>query len=330
MNLKDSISALVNLGKHLSGWLAGDIVWNELDAASLQTRDRNPFFTLYMQRHSLTVICDTFLKKDNLEKWCERYDLCARTSHPKIGIVMAGNIPLVGFHDLICVLLSGAEPVIKLSSKDHKILPVLFPDLRYVNNRELETVPLDGVITMGGESAANYFNTFFPDIPKLIRSSKFSVAVLPQKLSQVEKDALIQDIILYYGLGCRSVTYMFIHESFDIQSLASSIGDACNNFIIPAMRSNFLRNKAVLSMNKSLFFTAGCFILSASDEIYPPVGIINFKKYSSIEEVELFFEKNKDNIQKIYRNFGIAQCPCLSDYPDGKDTMSFCLEIKQI
>ena len=328
MKREKTIDRLVALVSRLNAYLSNPSTWKELDAASAQAMEDNPFFTPFMQRKAISSICSQFLDNDALQQFSGKYEfdaLCEKA----VGIVMAGNIPLVGFHDLICVLLSGARPVIKLSSKDNKILPVLFPDLNYVSAAEFDKTHLDALITMGGDVAAAHFKTAFPSIPSLIRSSRFSVAVLPQEeISDEQKQALFEDIYLYYGLGCRSVTHLLVPESFDIERFAHELSVACNDLVIPVMQSLLSRNKAVLSIDNIKFTDAGLFLITETDDSFLPIGLIGCHRYSNREiDEHPFLHKNLNDIQKIYRNFGIAQRPSLRDFPDDKDTMLFLSDL---
>ena len=155
------------MGRRITGWLEGTAVWPELDeAVELSARD-NVFFTPYMQRRALEAIAAEFLNEGGLGKWLEKYPECGDGSRV-CGVVAAGNIPAVAFQDVLSVLAAGWRPVVKLSSKDRYLLPVLFPDVEFCGS--VSGWHADALITMGGDAAAEYFRKNFPEVPKLIRA----------------------------------------------------------------------------------------------------------------------------------------------------------------
>lgn len=316
----------ISLGKRLSGYLCGELRWDELDSAMRLSQEDNPFFTPYMQRRALEAICSSFLDEKALRQWSSSFD--SPLAGKRIGIVMAGNIPLVGFHDLLCVMATGAEPVIKLSSKDSHLMPVLFPELDYCSAQELLSSKIDALITMGGDSAKAFYSSRLPGIPKLIRSSRFSAAVLSGDETDGDLDALCDDISLYYGLGCRSVTYLLISQSFDIEALAKRLTTFSNRIVNKTAKAIFLKNRAIKMVENAPFIPAEPFVFMETDEFFLPIGTIGYRICSSQDEIDSFIDSNKGYIQKIYRNFGSAQRPSLDDYPDGEDTIKFCLQIR--
>lgn len=316
---------LSGLGKRILGYLEGTLGWEELSEAIALSEEENPYFTSYMQRYALKTISTHFLDEKKLREWCGNISVLSNTK--KIGIVMAGNIPLVGFQDLLCVLVSGAEPVIKLSSKDKRLMPVLFPDLKYCSSQELLAEDIDALITMGGDEAAAFYSKAFPGIPSLIRGSRFSAAVISGSETDRELNSLCEDISLYYGLGCRSVTYLLVNQNFDIQHFAKVMAEKSNTLVTKFSHSFFVKNCAVLTLEGVPFIAAEPFLFVESDEYFLSPGMVGYRRYSSEEEIEEFVKGNRDVIQKIYRNFGIAQCPSPDDYPDGKDTLDFCIKI---
>ncbi len=313
------------LGNRLNGWLSGDYKWDSLTDALHNSFCDNPFFTPYMQTFALASICEDFLVPDKLDKWLNKYDLRNKKNKSAVcGVVAAGNIPVVCFHDILCVLLSGVTPIVKLSSKDKYLLPVLFPDLYYTNT--LPLTGMDGVITMGGDAAARFYEDNYSNMKRLIRGSRFSCAVLRGSEDVYEMSRLCEDILIYYGLGCRSVSCLLVPEDYSFEVLGQCANDFLSQVGGDAFNDNYLRSRAIVSLDGGKFYDSGRLIFMETDNFNDlPIGVVGVKRYASEVELDNFFHQNKGQIQKIYTNFGTAQRVSLDDYPDGKDTMEFLL-----
>lgn len=320
-----SASELVSLGESLSLWLEGKSQWPELDSAVDLASQENPWFTPFMQKRSISDICSQFLSAEKLLPWIAQYPFAEqkRNRGHRCGIVMAGNIPLVGFQDLLCVLLSGWHPVVKMSSKDRRLFPVLFPKLEYVE--EISPSEVDALITMGGNSAAAYFGSRFSGVPTLIRASRFSLAVLTGKETPSELRALSEDVLLYYGFGCRNVSVLLLPSGYDFTPLSVAVSKTVDAYENGLLHRHYLKNRAEMTIDGLPFTDTGNFLffpLSGGGHNVPPASL-GYTFYKSDSEINAFLLKNKDNIQKKISIFGFAQSPELNDYPDGKDTMSF-------
>ena len=313
------------MGRRITGWLEGTAVWPELDeAVELSARD-NVFFTPYMQRRALEAIAAEFLNEGGLGKWLEKYPECGDASRV-CGVVAAGNIPAVAFQDVLSVLAAGWRPVVKLSSKDRYLLPVLFPEVEFCGS--VEGWQVDALMTMGGDAAAEYFRSHFPGAPKLIRASRFSLAVLDGDESRAALEALAEDMLLYYGLGCRSVTWLLVPEGYEMRPLMAAAEDFAVRCLGRPAVDNHRRNKAVLTLAGEAFLDSGTVIFRplAGDTPYDPglhVGEVWYSRYRVQADVDKFIRLNENKIQKIIRNFGYAQRPVLDDWPDGVDTVAF-------
>lgn len=324
------------MGRRIEGWLEGKEKWPELDeAVELSARD-NVFFTPYMQRRALEAIAAEFLNEGGLGKWLEKYPECGDGSRV-CGVVAAGNIPAVAFQDVLSVLAAGWRPVVKLSSKDRYLLPVLFPEVEFCDSTDGWTP--DALLTMGGDAAAAYFETYFPYIPKIIRASRFSMAVLTGDEVRAGLEALAEDMLLYYGLGCRSATCLLVPQGDDLSgAMAAAEAFALRHWERPG-RDNHRRNRAVLTLSGEEFLDSGTVIFRDLRRLIPGasedislcrpldmslhVGEVWYVEYRSEMELEKFIGANEDRIQKIIRNFGYAQRPALDDWPDGVDTVGF-------
>ena len=328
-----------DLGDRIALWLRGERAWPGLDAAVEAGAEDNPFFTPYMQRRALEAVAEGFLRKDRLRGWLARYpEPGAAMSGGLCGVVASGNIPAVAFHDILCVRAAGWKPLVKLSSKDRFLLPVLFPDVEFC--RSVKGWSVDALLTMGGDSAAEFFSTCFADVPKLVRAGRFSLAVLNGREGRDELGALAEDMLLYYGLGCRSVTCLLVPEDYDFAALSEALEEFAVSRLGRLAVDLHRRNRAVLTLAGEGFYDGGTIILRdlkalcGSLEKCRPygmelnVGEVWYVRYSSQSEADEFICRNSDRIQKIIRNFGSAQRPAADDYPDGVDTVAFLRDIK--
>ena len=313
------------LGRRLVRWLDGVEKWPELDEAVEKEAQDNLLFTPYMQRRALEAIAVGFLNEDGLGRWVEKYPRAGK-SPGVCGVVAAGNIPAVAFQDILSVLAAGWRPVVKLSSKDRYLLPVLFPDVEFCGS--VSGWHADALITMGGDAAAEYFRKNFPEVPKLIRASRFSLAVLEGGESGAALEALAEDMLLYYGLGCRSVTWLLVPEGYEMRPLMTAAEDFAVRCLGRPAVDNHRRNKAVLTLAGETFLDSGTVIFRHLDGDSPygqslQVGEVWYSEYRRHADVDKFIRANENKIQKIIRNFGYAQRPALDDWPDGVDTVAF-------
>ena len=313
------------LGRRLVRWLDGVEKWPELDEAVEKEAQDNLLFTPYMQRRALEAIAVGFLNEDGLGRWVEKYPRAGK-SPGVCGVVAAGNIPAVAFQDILSVLAAGWRPVVKLSSKDRHLLPVLFPDVEFCGS--VSGWHADALITMGGDAAAEYFRKNFPEVPKLIRASRFSLAVLEGGESGAALEALAEDMLLYYGLGCRSVTWLLVPEGYEMRPLMTAAEDFAVRCLGRPAVDNHRRNKAVLTLAGATFLDSGTVIFRHLDGDSPygqslQVGEVWYSEYRRHADVDKFIRANENKIQKIIRNFGYAQRPVLDDWPDGVDTVAF-------
>lgn len=313
------------LGRRLVRWLDGVEKWPELDEAVEKEAQDNLLFTPYMQRRALEAIAVGFLNEDGLGRWVEKYPRAGK-SPGVCGVVAAGNIPAVAFQDILSVLAAGWRPVVKLSSKDRYLLPVLFPDVEFCGS--VSGWHADALITMGGDAAAEYFRKNFPEVPKLIRASRFSLAVLEGGESGAALEALAEDMLLYYGLGCRSVTWLLVPEGYEMRPLMTAAEDFAVRCLGRPAADNHRRNKAVLTLAGETFLDSGTVIFRHLDGDSPygqslQVGEVWYSEYRRHADVDKFIRANENKIQKIIRNFGYAQRPALDDWPDGVDTVAF-------
>lgn len=282
------------------------------------------------------------LAKANLEKWLSAYDISAPTNS-RIAIIMAGNIPLVGFHDFLCVLITGNEVLVKQSSNDKHLLPFLAKYLEYIEPgfkgkimfTEEKLSGFDAVIATGSDNTARYFDYYFKKHPNIIRKNRNSAAVLTGKESPEQLTALGEDVFRYYGLGCRSVSKLFVPEDYDFDDFFGGMYAQSGVIESTKYANNYDYNKAVYIM--SLFETLeNGFLMIKEDENYAsPIATVFYEKYASVQELKEKLKRDADKIQCIVADgfsenevaFGQTQQPELWDYADGIDIIEFILKI---
>lgn len=337
---EDKILGLVKLGEFITGFLQKDEKdYNKLDEnlAALIKRSEleNPWFTKENQYYNLDQWASLFTRQ-NITDWLAKYQL---PNDPKrVGLILAGNIPLVGFHDVISVLLSNHIPVIKLSSKDRLVLPFLlqlwqgFSDnkIEYEIVERLENY--DAVIATGSNNTARYLEYYFKNSLSIIRKNRTSVAVLRGDETDEELQLLADDIFRYFGLGCRNVTRILIPKDFKLDRLFENFIKYKDIINHNKYANNYDYNRAVYLLNQDLFWDNNFVMMKEEQQLFSPLSVINFSRYENAEEINQFLEDNKNDIQAIVAKpelglssvgFGQTQNPSLDTYADNVDTMAF-------
>ncbi|KMQ68475.1 acyl-CoA reductase [Chryseobacterium sp. FH2] len=340
MNIENQVLGLTKLSDYIKEYLAKnteDYNENDSDFELLleKTKIENQWFTIENQKFALKQWAD-LLTKENITNWLEEYS--ASKISKRVGLILAGNIPLVGFHDVISVVLSNHIPVIKLSSKDRYMIPFLLKKWKDFSDNEVEyefvekLENFDAVIATGSNNTARYLEYYFKNHLHIIRKNRTSVAVLKGDETEEELQLLANDIFQYFGLGCRNVTRLFIPQDFLIDKLFESfIGfqDIINH---NKYANNYDYNRAVYLLNQDKFWDNNFVMLKEDDKLFSPLSVINFSRYSSLEDVKNFIAENEENIQCIVAkdelgldsiHFGEAQNPGLDTYADNVDTMKF-------
>lgn len=335
------ISSLSLLGEFLGQFVNTDIEnFTEEQQCFFQLMKKaeteNPWFTEEGFKFCFKNWADN-LNINNIHNWVSQYNF----SNPKknIGLILAGNIPLVGFHDVICVLLSGHTPIIKLSSKDQMILPFLLKKwnefsgdiLEYHIVEKLENY--DAVIATGSNNTARYLEYYFKGVPSIIRKNRTSIGILKGDETNEQIQLLAEDIFRYFGLGCRNVTKLLIPETMPLEKLFESfIGfkDIINHH---KYANNYDYNRAIYLLNQEKFWDNNFVMLKEDEKLFSPISVINFSHYNDLQDIQNFITQNENNIQCIVANpqleinntlnFGEAQTPTLNTYADNVDTMKF-------
>lgn len=328
MNLQERIDLLEKLGSYFKD--NGSVLQQVKTEASRQ----NPWFAPEFIELALQNIAEGFLQRDKLENWANHYHVPAENTHPKtVGIVMAGNIPLVGFHDLLCVFIWGHNAMIKPSIKDTILVKHIAEKLREWNEATSTFIQFaenlkgcDAYIATGSNNSARYFDYYFGKYPNIIRRNRTSVAVLDGKETKEELELLADDIQLYFGLGCRNVTKVYVPEGYDFIALLNALKKYSHYADFHKYRNNFDYHLALLIMNNKYYMSNESIILTENVSPFSPVSQVHFEFYTDEGAVQQSLQDNND-IQCIVSKgnvpFGAAQSPSLSDYADGIDTMAF-------
>lgn len=302
---------------------------------------KNPWFTQDNLKLCLQQWGET-LTQENLKKWSK--DLIPPENPKNIGIIMAGNIPLVGFHDLLSVLISGHNAIVKTSSKDDVLVEFAIDFLRKINedlNAAIQKVDRlknhEAVIATGSNNTARYFEYYFKDIPHIIRKNRTSVAVLTGDETQEDLKNLSTDIFQYFGLGCRNVTHIYLPKGFDTNLLFEAFFNWGHIINHNKYANNYEYNRAIYLMSKEKFLDNNFVILKESQALHSPIGVINYSYYSNLNQVKSLIENDFNNIQCVVNNgfldftnavdFGKTQQPSLTDYADGIDVLEFLSEL---
>lgn len=340
MNREKQISGLAQLGLYIKNFLETKPEnFNEIDeqfeSALRKSEIENSWFTQESQRFALKKWAD-LLTEEHLNHWLSKYE--PSKTPKKVGLILAGNIPMVGFHDVISVILSQHIALIKLSSKDRIMLPFLLGKWQQFSdgNVPFELVEklqdFDAVIATGSNNTARYLQYYFKDHLSIIRKNRTSVAVLRGDETAHELQLLSEDIFRYYGLGCRNVTRLFIPEDFVIDALFENFLNFKEVINHNKYANNYEYNRAIYLLNQERFWDNNFVMLKDDEALFSPLSVINFTRYKDLDEVKNFLDSNAENIQAVVAKselgldsigLGEAQNPDLETYADHVDTMQF-------
>lgn len=275
------------------------------------------------------------LRAESVNRWAE---ICGglpkKYTGKRVGIVAAGNIPMVGFHDVLCTLVAGHLPVVKLSGQDRHLLPAVFAyfekslglpvDIDWTEER---LGPIDAVIATGSNNTARYFEYYFGDKPHIIRKNRNSVAILTGDESPEMLEKLGEDIFSYFGLGCRNVAKIYIPQDYDIDLFFKSIYPFHEVVNHHKYANNYDYYKALWLLNREDLLDNGFILLRPTEAIASPPGVLYYERYRDAQALRHTLSEKENEIQCIVSSsdvpFGKSQQPELWDYADGVDTMEF-------
>jgi hypothetical protein len=299
----------------------------------------NTWFTIDNINQALQNIAIEFLNKEKLENWISGYGSKITTHDTKtIAIVAAGNIPMVAFHDILCVLISGNKLQLKLSEKDQYLLPFLLeqliniePDFKELISIQFKLEKFDAIIATGSNNTAKHFAYYFGKYKNIIRRNRNSVAILTGEETKEDIENLGHDIFDYFGLGCRNVSKIFVPEKYDLYSLK----DGLTKHIGVNQHNQYMNNldyqRTLYLMNQTPLIDIDFINIVENNSLHSPISCLHVERYKTLEDVKKNIAEQTENIQcvvgKGYLEFGKSQQPGLSDYADNVDTMEFILNL---
>lgn len=330
MNLEERISVFASLGDAIHKGLKD----GSMDAVVTRACSANPWFIPEHVRYALHEWGDS-LTTDGLRLLAATApSLSHSTTSKTIAIVMAGNLPLVGMHDWLCVLLAGHRAMVRLSSQDNVLLPhlcnMLPAELRDATTfAKGRLTAFDAVIATGSNNTNRYFDYYFGRYPHIIRHNRNSIAILTGDESDKELNDLCGDIFLHFGLGCRSVTKLFVPRGYNFDVLIAKSSRYAYFADIHLYRSSLDYHKALLLLNGVSFVDGGFWMLQQNEGLAAPVSIVNYEEYDDVSNVERWCQQHTDELQVIIRRgtFGMAQRPTLTDFADGVNTLQFLADL---
>ncbi len=310
-------------------------------AASIEiAQHHNAWFTPEEVKKSFLSFGE-MLNNDDLDHWFG--SITITHSPKKIGLILAGNIPLVGFHDVICVLATGNIALIKMSSSDDKLLPAIIKQLIIIEPaiaNHIEYVErlkdFDAIIATGSNNSSRYFDYYFGKVPNIIRKNRNSVAILSGTETPAEIELLGHDIFDYFGLGCRNVSKIYVPKNYDMKNFFEPLEkyqSIINHF---KYNNNYDYNKSIYLVNAVKHLDNGFLLVKEDTSFTSPLAVLFYEEYSSLAEIEKVLDKESENIQCVVSNlnlninkakitFGESQHPKLWDYADDVNTIEFLL-----
>lgn len=346
MLLQNRINAFVEFGNFLSQFSREKIEKNNavlhndlfFDAFNLQLKRAKEFNGWFTEDNILYAFesWSKLLTENKLNKWTSGYTF--DDSKKNIAIVMAGNIPLVGFHDFLSVLISGKSVTVKQSSNDKHFLPLVAKYLEHIepsfNSKitftEGQLSDFDGAIATGSNNTARYFDYYFGKHPNIIRKNRNSVAVITGNETEEELKGLGEDIFRYFGLGCRSVSKVFVPKDYDFDNLFKAVYHYHDIINYIKYQNNYDYNKAVYLMSEFKLLENGFLMLKEDTSYSSPIASLFYEYYDDLNQLQQKLENDVESIQCVVSNslensvpFGQTQQPSLTDYADGVDTLAF-------
>ncbi len=339
MTLHERLDLLAELGHYLRS--NGD---DDLESVIEQAYIENKWFTPENTRTALQSIAEAFLYREKLATWAAQYTIDNQL-HPQktVGLIMAGNIPLVGFHDWLCVFVAGHRAKVKLSDKDKRLLPFLvkkmgewaYESWEYTEflteNDRLQG--FDAVIATGSNNSARYFEQYFGKYPHVIRRNRNGIAVLNGLETIAELYALGRDIFTYFGLGCRNVSKLYVPHGYHFDTLLEALHEYREIVNHNKYKNNFDYNLTLLLLNQTPYMNNGCLLLREETSLQARIASVHYEYYDDLYDLDKLLASKSEEIQCVVSNvklnqipvlpFGKTQEPSLHDYPDGVDVMEF-------
>ena len=341
-------ASLVQFGKFLRSFLDSDswpgfqsgVDQREFDnfkSSTEKAESNNAWFSRKMIRLSMESWAKN-LSEDNIDKWMSKYDVPS-SINKNVLIICAGNLPLVGFHDIVCCILLIINTQVKLSKNDNVLIPAILKILYLFDSELQDRIKIcnekpdnyNYVIATGSNNSNRYFEYYFGKFPHIFRKNRTSIAVVHSEISNGQLKSLSHDMLQYYGLGCRSVTKLYLPEKFSLDRIYNSVFNYKDLINHNKYMNNYDYNRSIFLLGKKLFFDNGFLILKEDKSLFSPISVVNFEYYSSMETLEKELNVLSNEIQcRVGEGgipFGTAQKPELWVYADGVDTIDFLTKI---
>ena len=353
MTLEQRKQAFVKLGYEIQSVLDDSISVDILNVRQKQFRElierihlSNGWFSADNVRFALQGIAD-MLRDSSLEGWLNNYPKIQEGNEPlkTVGVVMAGNIPAVGFHDFMSILISGNRIKAKLSSSDILLIPALAAMLCAIEPAFIDRIifteerllEIDAIIATGSNNTSRYFEYYFSKYPHIIRKNRTSVAIITGEETKEELIALFDDVFRYFGQGCRNVTKIYVPQDYDlirILEIESSWFGIINN---KKYVNNYEYNKAIYLVNSIAHYDNGVLLVKEDESLHAPIGVLFAERYSDLNTLMASLEEKKESLQCMIASpkamipntlaFGSSQKPAVDDYADGVDTLAFLSDL---
>ncbi len=343
LSLNQRIQVLADLGERIQFELNHSPYNEAFENLLNKVNQRNPWFTKESVVQSLSVWAN-LLESNNLNHFISRYEtvLFEKKNDKVVLLILAGNIPLVGLHDVICSFLSGSKSMIKVSSKDALLLSYLIEQIKTINSTasdyfEISETKAQGfthVIATGSNNSARYFDHYFSKFPNIIRKNRSSLAIITQETTDTELEYLANDVFQYFGLGCRNVTQLCVPHSFDFDRLKNAFNSYATIINHNKYANNYDYHKAIALMNGDPFIDFEFILLQNKSMLKSPLGVLHYNFYENVTEVDSYIQEHRADIQCVVSsqstsfnevNFGQTQQPKLWDFADQIDTLQFLL-----
>ena len=316
----EQLRELINSAKQFNAWFTPESVWNAVKSIA------------------------EMLNKADLEYWLPSDNVTQVENLRSVGLILAGNIPLVGFHDILCVLASGNKALIKLSSQDQKLIPYIIQQLIKIEpgfKGQVEyidrLIDFDAVIATGSNNTSRYFEYYFSKVPHIIRKNRNSIAILNGRESSEDFQKLGHDIFDYFGLGCRNVSKIYVPRGFDFKILFEGVESFKPIIDHHKYNNNYDYNKSIFLVNLDKHLDNGFLLVKEDERLASPLAVLYYQVYDDIRMLEKELTEKADQIQCVVSGdklnietvaFGDSQKPKLWDYADGIDTMEFLNSIR--
>ncbi len=300
-----------------------------------KAKNENAWFSDSLIRDAMKAIESQFLDVAIWISFFDKYGL-PKDSKAKVGLILSGNLPAVGMHDLLMVIASGNQAVVKLSSQDSALMLLYIDAIRSIDaSVSIDVVErlskVDAVIATGSDFSSSYFSNYFAKIPHIIRKNRSSVAVFSGSESVSDFEGLAKDVFSYYGLGCRNVSSLAIPLDFDLIPLFDVLTQVDWVLDHTKYSNNYQYHKTLLLLNQVPHFDLGNLIVSENESLVSPVGVLHIHRYASQNDLEVWLDQHKEKIQCVVGTqhipFGHAQSPALDDFADGVNTYEFLVNL---